>query len=136
MQTPSENTIIIQKARELCQTILEQPEFQAVRQQVTTFLENPEAQSQYQVLNEKGEFLHHKQHQGVQLTQEEIADFEKHREDFLNNPIARGFLDAQESIHRVQHSVGEYVTKTFELGRVPDASDFKSGSCGEGCGCH
>jgi hypothetical protein len=28
------------------------------------------------------------------------------------------------------------VSKTFELGRVPEESDMESGSCGSGCGCH
>ena len=37
--------------------------------------------------------------------------------------------------HKIQESVMSYVTKTFELGRVPAAEDFDSGSCGTGCGC-
>ena len=30
----------------------------------------------------------------------------------------------------------QFVSKTFELGRVPTLEDFSSGECGSGCGCH
>ena len=130
------DSAIIQKTRELCQVILGQPEFGAIRRRVDTFLQNPQAQQQFQALNEKGEFLHHKQHQGVQLTQAEISDFEKERDTVLANPVVRGFLDAQKEMHKIEESVSQYVLKTFELGRVPESDDFEAGSCGPSCGCH
>lgn len=136
MQTTTEESIIVQKTKELCQTILDQPEFQTMRQQIDGFLANDEAKLQYQLLSERGEYLRHKQEQGLSLSDEEVSEFEEQREQFLNNPIARGFLNAQQEIHKVQESVGQYVSKTFELGRVPNAEDFDSGSCGHGCGCH
>jgi len=60
---------------------------------------------------------------------------EQHREALLNNPVARGFMDAQEELHQVQESIQQYVTKTLELGRVPSEEEMDSGSCGHGCGC-
>jgi cell fate (sporulation/competence/biofilm development) regulator YlbF (YheA/YmcA/DUF963 family) len=135
MQTTTEDSVILQKTRELCQAILDGPEFQTIRQQIDAFMSNPEAKTQYQSLSERGEYLQHKQQQGVALSQEEIADFEQQREAFVNNPVARGFLDAQNEMHKMQESVGQYVAKTFELGRLPESDDFE-GSCGHGCGCH
>lgn len=135
MQTLEESPII-QKTKELCQAILDQPDFHELRRQIDTFMTNEEAKAQYQSLSEKGEYLQQKQQIGSTLTPEEIADFERNREVFLNNPIAREFLDAQQSMHKLQESVHQYVSKTFELGRVPEADDFESGSCGHGCGCH
>lgn len=134
MQT-TEDTIIIQKTRELCQTLLEQPEFTSIRQRLDTFMADEDAKSQYQLLNEKGEFLTFKQKQGQPLGDEEVAEFEGLRQRFLNNPVAQGFLDAQQEMHQIQESVGAYVGKTFELGRVPESEDFDSGSCGPSCGC-
>ena len=134
MQT-TEDTIIIQKTRELCQTLLDQPEFTSIRQRMDTFMSDEEAKSQYQSLNEKGEFLTFKQKQGQPLADEEVAEFEGLRQKFLNNPVAQGFLDAQQEMHQIQESVGAYVGKTFELGRVPESEDFDSGSCGPSCGC-
>ena len=136
MQTITEESVITQKTRELCQTILDQPEVQNIRRQIESFMTNDEAKTQYQLLSEKGEFLQHKQQQGLTLSNEEIADFEQSREALFNNPVARGFLDAQQEMHKMQESLGQYVAKTFELGRVPSPDDFQSGSCGSGCGCH
>ena len=135
MQT-TEDTLIIQKTKELCQAILDQSDFQNLRRQIDTFMTDDEAKSQYQFLSEKGEYLQQKQQIGSQLTPDEVAEFEQHREAFLNNPVARGFLDAQQSMQKLQESVQQYVTKTFELGRVPEPDDLSSGSCGHGCGCH
>jgi cell fate (sporulation/competence/biofilm development) regulator YlbF (YheA/YmcA/DUF963 family) len=127
---------IIEKTKELCQLILTQPEFNAIRRRQDTFLGNEKAKAQFDALNEKGEFLHHKQHQGVALSPAEIADFEKDREALLANAVVRDFLDAQQEMHKLQETIGQYLTKTFELGRVPAEEDFEKGSCGSGCGCH
>src|SRR5688500_12264913 len=127
---------IIEKTKELCQLILTQPEFNSIRSRQDTFLGNPQAKAQFDALNEKGEFLHHKQHEGVALSPAEIADFEKERDADLANPVIRSFLDAQHEVHKIQETVGSYVGKTFELGRIPQKDDFDAGSCGAGCGCH
>jgi cell fate (sporulation/competence/biofilm development) regulator YlbF (YheA/YmcA/DUF963 family) len=138
MTTTTTENAIVQKTRELCETIMQQPEFEAIRKRVDSFLANEKAREQFQKLNEKGEFLHHKQHQGVQITKAEVADFEKDRDAVMANPVIRSFLDAQREMHAIEESVGKYVVKTFELGRVPQAEDVQEegGSCGSGCGCH
>jgi cell fate (sporulation/competence/biofilm development) regulator YlbF (YheA/YmcA/DUF963 family) len=136
MTTTTTDDAILQKTKELCQTIVDQPEFQAVRRQVDAFMASEESKSQYQLLVEKGEALQHKQQTGMPLSHDEIAAFEKQRDLLINNPIAKGFLDAQQEIHKVQESVGQYVSKTLELGRIPTDEDFPSDSCGHGCGCH
>jgi cell fate (sporulation/competence/biofilm development) regulator YlbF (YheA/YmcA/DUF963 family) len=135
METLNEETVITQKTRELCQAIVEQPSFQSIRRQIDEFMANDEAKMLYQVLSERGEYLQHKQTQGAQLTNEEIAEFEQQRDAFVNNPVARGFMDAQQQIQQMQESVNKYLTKTFELGRLPGPEDLSSG-CGTGCGCH
>ena len=134
MQTTEDN-LVISKTQELCQTILDQAEFETIRQQIAAFMANEEAKGQYQSLSEKGEYLQHKQTQGVHLTDTEINEFERQREQFFNNPVARAFLDAQQAMHKMQETVSQYVGKTFELGRVPEPSDFDSGGCGPSCGC-
>jgi cell fate (sporulation/competence/biofilm development) regulator YlbF (YheA/YmcA/DUF963 family) len=132
----TKETVIIQKTRELCQTIVEQPEFQDIRRHIDTFMADEAAKSQYQTVIEKGDLLQQKQQMGVPLSNEEVDDFEKHREALVNNPVARAFLDAQQEMQKVQQSVGQYVAKTFELGRAPVDEDFSSGCCGSSCGCH
>ena len=135
MQATTEETIIISKTRELCETIIGQPEFRAIRQRLDTFMADDTAKNQYQLVVEKGDALQQKQQFGTPLDNNEILEFERNRESLLGNPVARDFLDAQQQMHQIQESVMQHVSKTFELGRVPGAEDFESGSCGSGCGC-
>jgi len=135
MQATTEETIVIQKTKALCQTIVEQPEFRQIRQSIETFLTDDSAKQQYQNLVEKGDALQQKQQFGMPLDNTEIMEFEKHREVLLNNPVARDFLDAQRRMQQIQESVMQYVGKTFELGRVPTLEDFPAGGCGPSCGC-
>ena len=136
MTTQIGENAIIEKTKALCQAIVDQPAMSSIRRRVDAFLSDASARGQYETLMTKGQALQEKQTQGRQLEKAEIADFEKHREMLLNNPIARGFLDAQEELHEIQHSIQKYVSKTLELGRVPKAEDMEDHSCGDGCGCH
>ena len=136
MQTQTESNAVLEKTRELCQTIVDDPALGLIRQRVDAFLANDQARGQYESVMSKGQALQEKQQRAEPLTSEEISDFEKHREQLLGNPIARGFLDAQEQLHEIQHSIHKYVSKTLELGRVPGPEDLEE-SCGHGgCGCH
>jgi cell fate (sporulation/competence/biofilm development) regulator YlbF (YheA/YmcA/DUF963 family) len=128
---------ILQKTRELCETIVRQPRFQSLRRRVETFLADSEAQSQYECLSDLGQQLHDKQHQGLTLTSAEIAAFDRQREAFASNPVASAFVEAQEEMRQIQEQITRYVSKTLELGAVPSEEDLAGGgSCGSGCGCH
>ncbi len=136
MTTQTEENTITRKTKELCQAIVARPEMISIRKSIDTFLSDAGARSQYEIVASKGQALHDKQHGGQPLEGGEISDFEKHREVLLNNPVARGFLDAREELHEIQHSIQKYISKTLELGRVPSEADLDEGSCGDGCGCH
>jgi cell fate (sporulation/competence/biofilm development) regulator YlbF (YheA/YmcA/DUF963 family) len=137
MQTTTQiEDAVRQKTLELCETIVQQPQFQSIRQRVESFMADSAAQRQYQSLNEKGRALHERQHEGMPLDAREIAAFDSERDAFLSNPVAKGFIDAQEEMHELQQGVQQMVTKTFELGRIPSEEDLQEGSCGHGCGCH
>jgi cell fate (sporulation/competence/biofilm development) regulator YlbF (YheA/YmcA/DUF963 family) len=136
MQTTTEETAITIKARELCQAILDQPEYQAARKNIDAFLADDKARAQYDGLMTKGQALQQKQQQSLPLTGEEISSFEKDRDALLANPVARGFLDAQEQMHEFQQTVNQLLSKTLENGRVPTSEELDSGSCEHGsCGC-
>ena len=129
-------TKIEDKTRELCQAIVDQPEMISIRKRMDTFLSDPGARGQYEAVMSKGQALQEKQAQSQPLESAEIADFEKHRDALMKNSIARGFLEAQEELHEMQHLIQKSISKTIELGRVPTEGDFDNGSCGHGCGCH
>lgn len=135
METTIAETPIEQKTRELCQTILDQPTMRAIRERIDAFMGDESTRAQYDGLMTKGQALQQKQQMSQPLTSEEISDFEQHRDSLLKNPVARAFLDAQEELHQVQHSIQKYVSKTLELGRMPTEEDLSGGGCGEGCGC-
>ena len=136
MQNTSENSVVIQKTKELCQTLVDQPEFRSIRQRIASFQADGHAQSLLQCLNEKREDLQAKQQEGAPLTPQEIAEFEQRRDAFLQHPLASAFLQAQQEMHDVRQIVNTYLTRTFELGRLPLAEELASASCGHGCACH
>jgi cell fate (sporulation/competence/biofilm development) regulator YlbF (YheA/YmcA/DUF963 family) len=127
------------KTRELGEAILEQLETASIRKRIDTFLADPAARGQYETVMSQGQALQEKQQSGQKLEDTEIAGFEKERDALLKNPVAAGFLDAQEEMHELQHAVQKFVAKTIELGRLPAAEDLESscgGHGGGGCGCH
>src|SRR5438876_8651515 len=136
MEITIEESPVILKTKELCQAILDQPNMQSIRQRIDSFMGDENSRVQYDGLMLKGQALQQKQQMAMPLSGEEVADFEQHREALFNNPIARGFLDAQEELHQVQESIQSYVNKTLELGRLPTDEEINGGSCGHGCGCH
>ena len=130
-------TTIETKTNELCEAILQEIHNGSIRQRIDTFLGDAASKGQYESLMSRGQALQEKQHNGQALEPAEIAAFEKDRDALLKNPIAAGFLDAQEEMHELQSTVKKMVGKTIELGRIPTAEDLaEGGSCGSGCGCH
>lgn len=136
--TTSELTRFDDKLFELCRAILDDPEFQALRPKVEAFLENQSAQDKLARMQGKGESLQRRQLKGERLTAAEIAEFEDERDALFEEPLIRGFFDAQQLAHRIQARIHECVAKTFELGRVPTPDELKKQECcgDSGCGCH
>lgn len=129
-------TKIESKTNDLCEAILEQIQSGGIKQRIDTFLADATTRGAYESLMSKGQALQEKQHHGQTLEPAEIAAFEQDREALLKNPVATGFLDAQEEVHELQSTVKKTVAKTIELGRIPTAEELSAGGCGEGCGCH
>ncbi len=128
-----------QKTRELCQAVLDTPGFQTLRENINAFLSDESTRGQYDVLSIKGQALQQKQQMGMPLSEEEVEDFNRLRDALMSNPVAKNFLDAQQQMSQIHDSVGRYLSKTFELGRVPEPEDLSDGSCcndSGGCGCH
>jgi cell fate (sporulation/competence/biofilm development) regulator YlbF (YheA/YmcA/DUF963 family) len=136
-------TPIIEKTKALCRTIVEQPQFGSLLEAVDSFMNDPAARTLYEQVSDLQQLLVRKQESGQELTDEEIGDFEAQRDQLTANPVAAAFLDARQQIYEVQDTISSYVSKTFEIGRVPLPEDLRSssGGCcgghgGGGCGCH
>src|SRR5207247_2593822 len=115
MQTTTQDGVILEKTKELCQAILDQPNMRSARERIQTFVADEKARSLYEGLMAKGQALQQKQEQSIPPTAEEITAFETDRDALLNNPVARGFLDAQEELQEVHQSINQYISKTLEL---------------------
>jgi cell fate (sporulation/competence/biofilm development) regulator YlbF (YheA/YmcA/DUF963 family) len=126
---------IVEKTRELCGTIVSHPTFVRIQERMQAFFQDEKAVQKFREVNDRGEYLHHKQAQGESLGAEEVEEFEKLRQELLKNPLATGFLEAQEEMQKIQRSILDHVSQTFELGRVPKPEEISGGSCGSGCGC-
>lgn len=138
MLNSTEEKAVVEKTRELCDTILAQSGMSDIRRNIDAFMADEKSKSQYDALMAKGQELHEKQHRSLPLSGEEIGEFERAREAVLGNPVARGFMDAQQALHSLQESIQTLVSKSLELGRVPSPEELESHSCGcgHGCGCH
>ncbi|GIX49867.1 YlbF family regulator [Limisphaera sp. 4302-co] len=132
----SQSEAIGQKTRELCETILEDAGFKSAQQRIQAFLEDEKARTQYEEVVRLGQALRRKQQFGEPLSEEEIQQFEKAREELLANEVARGFLDAQTELEEMRQAIQQQVALTMELGRMPTHEDMDGCGCGSGCGCH
>jgi cell fate (sporulation/competence/biofilm development) regulator YlbF (YheA/YmcA/DUF963 family) len=135
MDTKVKESPITQRTIELCQAITEQADFRELKQKLDAFMANELLKFDYQQVNTLGDLLRMKQSNGIELTPDEIATFDAMRGKFLNDPVAQGFLDAQEQLQQLHEVVGRFLNKTFELGRRPEFEDVHDGSCSD-CGCH
>jgi cell fate (sporulation/competence/biofilm development) regulator YlbF (YheA/YmcA/DUF963 family) len=131
-----QDTPVIAKTRELCEALIAQDSYKTLKAKLDAFMNDTQAQSLYQELSDKQSMLVQKQESGAELTEEEIRDFEDQRERLLLHPVAGGFVEAQQGFEELRDTVVRYVTKAFELGRVPTADEVKpqGGCCGGGCG--
>jgi cell fate (sporulation/competence/biofilm development) regulator YlbF (YheA/YmcA/DUF963 family) len=134
METTAVETTLIKKTRELCQALVDEPQMQSIRQRIDAFMADDKARTQYDELVSKGQELQEKQRNSLPLAGDEISNFEAGRDALLADPVARGFLDAQEELQEVRNSIQKYISRTIELGRVPTEEDMES-CCEGGCGC-
>lgn len=128
-------TPVIEKTKELCNVLVNQASFKELQAQIQDFMDSSEVQEMYQGLGDKQGILQQKQEAGMPLTDEEIADFNKDREAVLANPVAKGFIDSQQSMKDLQKTLTAYLSLTFELGRCPTADEVDESQNASGGGC-
>jgi cell fate (sporulation/competence/biofilm development) regulator YlbF (YheA/YmcA/DUF963 family) len=135
MDTQTQESPITQRTLDLCQAIADQEDFKSLKEKLDSFMGNELLKFEYQQLNGLGDLLRMKQGQGMELKPEEVGQFEAMRDKFMNDPVAQGFLQAQEQLQELHEIVSRFLNKTFELGRKPAYEDVHDGSCRD-CGCH
>jgi cell fate (sporulation/competence/biofilm development) regulator YlbF (YheA/YmcA/DUF963 family) len=127
---------IAKGTNQLCEAIVGQEGFSELYKKIDGFVNDEKLKYEYGMLNDQGAMLQQKQQAGVEIPENEIAEFEKLREEFMANPVATQFLEAQEEVQQVQDRIHQVIAKTFEVGHVPQSEDFDFCSDGFGnCGC-
>ena len=141
MPTLLDTPTVESKARDLCQFVVDQPEFAAARSNIEAFLEDAEAQAIYRQWQEKGQELHRMSHEGLQPNDQDVQEMERLRQAVLSHPVASEFADAEGEMNGIFSTVTKLLQTTLQLGRVPTAEEMSadSGCCGGGggggCGC-
>jgi cell fate (sporulation/competence/biofilm development) regulator YlbF (YheA/YmcA/DUF963 family) len=134
--TLSASPTIEDKALELCQFVLEQPEFQDSWNRIEAFLADPAAQGVYRAWQEASRDLAMREREGIPLTDHDLVAVEVRKEAVLENAVALGFAESEEILNGIFGTVTRLLQKTLQLGRVPTEEDLSEGSCcGGGCGC-
>ena len=119
------------KAKELCQSLLEDPNLKEVFESIDKFMEDDESKELFSEMQTKGESLQMKQQSGLELTAGEVEEYNKIRDKMLENETANSFVKAQESIQSIHQTLGSWVSLVFENGRMPTEEEFE-GHCGPG----
>lgn len=135
MELKTQDSPVIEKLKELCQVLVDQPVFQEIRQGMDAFNADEGLKDQYNQLYARQEGLQEKHAQGEIISDAEVDEFERDREKLMASEVARNFMEAQQAMHNLQQTVGQYVLQTFRLGRVPTEDDFPKTGCGPNCGC-
>tara|TARA_Y100000588_G_scaffold27993_2_gene27350 strand:- start:242 stop:685 length:444 start_codon:yes stop_codon:yes gene_type:complete len=120
----------------LCGTIVSQKGFPELFKKIEAFMADEKLRHDYDMLNQRGGLLQQKHEAGMEVTEEEVAEFEKLRETLLANQTVTDFHEVQEEVQQLQDKIHQVIAKTFEIGRVPSQEDFDFCSDGFGdCGC-
>jgi len=131
---------IQEQTTKLCQAILDSPELAEHADKIEVFLADAEAKNRYIAVEERRQELHQKQHQGVQVTEEEAKAYGEMQDAMLEDSKISDFMEAQQVLNAVHQKVSAMVAKTLEMRQIPSEEDLQSGGCcggsgGGGCGC-
>jgi cell fate (sporulation/competence/biofilm development) regulator YlbF (YheA/YmcA/DUF963 family) len=136
MSSPLSETVEF-RLTELCAAIANDPAIRSARDQAEAFLADEDAVGLYREMMTLGNQLQQLHRAGEQLDEAEVDRFEDLRTRGGSHPAIQAFHGAQDTLQGVANAVNTFITKTLEKGKVPSPDEvYKSGSCGEGCGCH
>ncbi len=132
----------------LCNILAQDQTVVSSKAKIGLFFQNPDATKLFEEVNSYGEELRNKHLAGMPPTEEEIAKFDALRESVIKNDVARGFLEARQSIDGILQTVNQYLGMSIDLGRAPTPAEVEeaqkqamssscgcSGNCSDDCDC-
>ena len=126
----------------LCNALAQSPQIIAAKARIGLFFQNPDATKLFEEVNAYGEELRSKHLAGMPPTEEEIEKFDKLRASVIENELARGFLEARQSVDALLATINQYLGMSIDMGRAPTPEEVEesakraasaSCSCGGDC---
>ncbi len=114
----------------------------SAKARIGLFYQNPAATDLFRKVSEYGETLRNKHMEGMPPSESEIAEFDQLRQDVVNNPLCKGFLEARQELDEMLAVVNQYLVMAIEKGAAPTDEEvadamtqqMSSCSCGGHCG--
>ena len=140
MSNTSLSPELVKLTSELANAFAQSQKVVSARARIGLFYQNPEATDLFRKVNEYGETLRSKSMEGMPPSEEEFAAFDRLRQDVLDNPICKGFLEARQELDELLATVNQYLCIAVEKGCAPTDEEVAdsmnqqvSCSCGGGC---
>lgn len=141
MENSTFSTELRTATESLCNLLAKENAVISSKAKIGLFFQNPDATKLFEEVNAYGEELRNKHMAGMQPTEEEIAKFDQLRENVIKNDVARGFLEARQTIDEILNTINQYLGMSIDLGRAPTPEEIEtarqqamSASCS--CGGH
>ena len=132
---------LVTLTRALAEAFAQSQKVISARARVGLFYQNPEATDLFRKVNEYGEELRNKHMAGMPPSEEEIAKFDKLRQDVVDNALCKGFLEARQELDTLLSTVNSYLCLAIDKGCAPTDEEVaelmtqqvSSCSCGGNC---
>lgn len=133
---------LVKLSMELASAFAQSQKVVSAKARIGLFYQNPAATELFRKVSDYGETLRNKHMEGMPPTETEIAEFDKLRQDVVNNPLCKGFLEARQELDEMLAVVNQYMVMAIEKGTAPTDEEvaeamtqqMSSCSCGGHCG--
>ncbi len=133
---------LVKLTTELAAAFAQSQKVISAKARIGLFYQNAEATDLFRKVNEYGEELRNKHMAGMPPSEEEIAKFDKLRQDVVANPICAGFLESRQLLDELLGTVNQYLCLAIDSGKAPtdeevaEAMNQQMSACSCGGGCH
>ena len=118
--------VIINKVKELCESILENSLVKDYQYCNNYLINNSEIAAQYDALLDMEDDFTKKESQNIKIDDNEIKEYDKYFEELQKNETLNKLFNVQNKIHNLTHIVNDFIIYTIENGKVPTIEKIKN----------
>ena len=133
---------LIRLVTELAEAFAQSQKVVAAKARIGLFYQNAEATELFRKVSEYGEELRNKHMAGMPPAEEEISRFDALRQNVVDNPLCKGFLEARQTLDDMLGTVNQYLCLAIDKGSAPTDEEVAASltqqmsACSCGGGCH